>query len=437
MIRALLLTNNFVTLAKLQLKHYITFISTKKYCFCMDKRVEEKKLFEVASERSGKDINSWEEFKELPTIDKENILEDSESDVLFKTKEKYLGGQTTSGTSGRMAAVMKTKADYEKEKGHNKKRLPIFFDEKSRVMILISSSWGHGILRDLREEGIFGKMGNPYDLNYSAEIVENMRIDSLFCNPAFALQIGRILEREERERFETLALGGSALSKPGREELESLFQNADIHKCYGSTESGSVAYQRERESGTNKYVIDTDHHYVEILDKEGNEVKTGEEGEITITNLWENSGIPLLRYRTGDRGLITEQGLLEVMGRLEFDSVKIGGLTVYSENFENAMREVSELLKPEYQVIVKEEKEGENVKPYFIVKAAPRTGFTKDDLVKARTEERLMEEFKITPEKSWKDMAENSVFGRIKIELVEEEYFDESTPSIVDHRGDR
>lgn len=399
--------------------------------------VDRERLFEIVSQRKEMTVDSWEDFEELETQDKRSLLKNSENDVLFDTDEKVLGGQVTSGTSGRMAAITKTKKDYEKEKQHNDLRLSRFFDKDSRVMVLIRSSWGQGILRDLREKEIFAKMGEPYDLNQSVEIVENMEIDSVFSNPSHALHLGRKLDGPERERFQYLVLGGSSLSEPARKELREKFPNATIFRTYGSTESGSVAFQDEEIAGSNKYLVDTENHYVEILDEDGNPVEEGE-GEITITNIWEGSGIPITRYRTGDRGAVVKEDgrtLLKVFGRMKFDSVKIGGLSVYSENFEKAMDEARELLKPEYQIIVEEDSDGEKTRPYLRVKALPRTGFTKDDLVRARTADILMKNFQITPEKSWKDLVEEQVFGEIELELVKENHFEGKTPEIIDKRN--
>lgn len=397
-----------------------------------------EKVFEIAARRTDHNIESWKDFEQIETQDKQSLLNDSKDDLLFEPKSKVLGGQTTSGTSGRMAAVMKTAADYEKEKSHNDKRLSEFFSQDSRVLILISSAWGYGILRDLRKRSIFGKIGNPYDLDYSAEIIENMNINCLFSNPSFALQIGRRLDGKDRENFKSLALGGSSLSTSARKELEDMFPRATIFKTYGTTESGSVAFQNNDISGTNKYIIDTDHHYVEILDEDGKPVKIGSEGEITITNVWKDSGIPLLRYRTGDKGVLIKENnsiFLKVLGRMTFDSIKVGGLSVYRENFETALEKVKELLKPEYQIIVEEKSEEEKAKPYLRIKAAPRTGFTKDELVRARTSEIIMENFKISDDKSWKDLADKGVFGEIKLDLVNEDYFEGKNAKVLDRRN--
>lgn|GEM_PF-602557 len=400
--------------------------------------VDREKLFNLASERSDRKVGSWNDFEELPTRNKQDLLENSETDVLFESDQKFLGGQTTSGTSGRMAAVMKTERDYEKEKSHNDKRLSEFFNQDSRVLILIRSAWGHGLLRDLRRKNIFGKIASPYHLDQAVEIIENMGINSLFTSPSYALQIGRRLDKKERQRFSSLALGGSGLSKPAKDELENLFPQAQIFQTYGATESGSIAFQDDKIAGTNKYIVDTDHHYVEILNEDDKPVEEGKEGEITVTNLWEKSGIPLLRYTTGDRGILINEGdrtILKVLGRMKFDSVKVGGIEIYSENFENAMQEVSELLKPEYQIIVDENSDGEKAKPYLTVKASPRTGFTKDKLVSARTKHMLMDNFKITSDKSWKDLVEKEVFAEIELDLVKDSYFEGKKPDIIDKRN--
>jgi len=51
--------------------------------------VDREKLFNLASERSDRKVGSWNDFEELPTRNKQDLLENSETDVLFESDQKF------------------------------------------------------------------------------------------------------------------------------------------------------------------------------------------------------------------------------------------------------------------------------------------------------------------------------------------------------------
>jgi len=89
---------------------------------------------------------------------------------------------------------------------------------------------------------------------------------------------------------------------------ESLFedQRARIQACfavpvfnrYGCREVGDIAHEVPAVSGL---VVNSDRVFVEVLDSDGRPCPRGETGEIVVTDL-DNYGMPLIRYRIGDRG---------------------------------------------------------------------------------------------------------------------------------------
>ena len=86
-----------------------------------------------------------------------------------------------------------------------------------------------------------------------------------------------------------------------RARIEEVFQ-APVFNRYGSREVGDIACNCEKNQGLH---IIPDIHYIEILDEQGREVKPGERGEIVVT-LLTNFTMPLIRYKIGDRGILSE-----------------------------------------------------------------------------------------------------------------------------------
>ena len=81
-----------------------------------------------------------------------------------------------------------------------------------------------------------------------------------------------------------------------RQYLEETFQ-CKVYNRYGTLELGGVACECEAHTGLH---ISMENNFVEIL-SDGLPVKTGEVGEIIVTNL-NNLGMPFIRYNIGDAG---------------------------------------------------------------------------------------------------------------------------------------
>lgn len=94
---------------------------------------------------------------------------------------------------------------------------------------------------------------------------------------------------------------GETLTESCRETVESAF-GAEIYNTYGSTEFNRLAFECGQHSG---FHIISDCAVIEII-KDGQNVGPGEEGEIYVTGLY-NYAMPLIRYKLGDIGIMSEE----------------------------------------------------------------------------------------------------------------------------------
>lgn len=78
--------------------------------------------------------------------------------------------------------------------------------------------------------------------------------------------------------------------------IKEAFRTDRIYLVYGMTEQCAFGYTYD---SSYEYVMDPLYGYVEVVDKEGNEVSEGETGEIVVTSFY-NKVMPLIRYKTGD-----------------------------------------------------------------------------------------------------------------------------------------
>lgn len=92
---------------------------------------------------------------------------------------------------------------------------------------------------------------------------------------------------------------GEDLAPAVREQLRQFF-GAPIYDAYGMREVNEIAVQ----GACGSYHVQADRLWVEIVDDAGDSVSPGQEGEVVVTNLLSRS-MPLLRYRTGDRGVLS------------------------------------------------------------------------------------------------------------------------------------
>lgn len=93
---------------------------------------------------------------------------------------------------------------------------------------------------------------------------------------------------------------GSYLSDEAREKIKGALGTA-VFDFYGSGELGCIAWECEKHEG---YHINSDAFVVEIAEN-GRQLPPGEEGEIICTSL-QSYALPLIRYRTGDVGVLAD-----------------------------------------------------------------------------------------------------------------------------------
>ncbi|MFT3886693.1 MAG: hypothetical protein QM713_00810 [Arachnia sp.] len=96
-----------------------------------------------------------------------------------------------------------------------------------------------------------------------------------------------------------VATTAAPLTSSARARLESAF-GAPVYDEYRGSEFGWMAGECGRRDGLH---IFADIRRIEVVDEDGAPVKPGEVGDLAITDL-RNRVFPLIRYRTGDKGIL-------------------------------------------------------------------------------------------------------------------------------------
>lgn len=130
-----------------------------------------------------------------------------------------------------------------------------------------------------------------------AALLTDFRPHAIYGLPSALLEAGRSLSSGGEKLSATAVFtSGELLDTGTRERLHDLFGGA-VFNVYGTSETKEVAWEC-RAGGMH---VNEDVTFVEILDEQGDPLPEGAEGEIVVT-LLVNRAMPLVRYRTGDRG---------------------------------------------------------------------------------------------------------------------------------------
>src|SRR5699024_5321777 len=124
----------------------------------------------------------------------------------------------------------------------------------------------------------------------------------LLCTPSYALHLAEVANEIELDLHKTSISKIITAGEPGgsipsvRKQIEELW-DATLFDHVGMTETGAFGYSCDAQNGLH---INESQFIAEIIDPESLEpAKENEKGELVLTNLG-RYGYPLIRYRTGD-----------------------------------------------------------------------------------------------------------------------------------------
>jgi long-chain acyl-CoA synthetase len=195
-----------------------------------------------------------------------------------------------------------------------------------------------------------------FDLDKALDAIERFQVTKFYSVPTIYI---RLLEIEDlRARIRTLRYCFSAAASMATEVVRAWKNRTglNIYEAYGMTESASMVtynhwYRHVVGSvGTAANLVE-----VQIMDVEGNLLKQGQQGEIcicgpNITRGYLNNPEETKSafwghwFRSGDIGLMDEDGYLYIVDRLK-DMIITGGENVYPREVEEILYTRSEVLE--------------------------------------------------------------------------------------------
>jgi phenylacetate-CoA ligase len=311
------------------------------------------------------DIDSFENFKQLPFTTKSELVDDQLLHPPFGTNltfapERYIRIHQTSGTTGKPLYWLDTKeswnwwADCWKvifQAAGVRSDDRIFFAFSFGPFIGFWAGW-----EGARKVGALAISGGSQSTAQRIRSILDQKATVLICTPTYALHMaaeaekaGIDLARDSSIRI-TIHAGEPGANIPSTKKK---LEQAWGAKCFdhpGATEVGAFGFECDAQPGG--VHVNESEFIVEFRDPDtGDATVEGEKGELVITNLG-RTGSPVIRYRTGDLVQPSQEScpcgrpflLLKggVLGRVD-DMVVVRGVNVFPSAVESVIREFPEI----------------------------------------------------------------------------------------------
>ena len=344
-------------------------------------------------------LDALEQLAELPLTTKDDFRDNYPYGMLAVPLAEVIRVHASSGTTGRPVITGYTRADLD-QWGECMERVYRAGDVGPGDVV--QNAYGYGLFTGglgfhIGAERI-GCTVVPTSSGVTQRqvwLMADLGTTVLTCTPSYALVLAEAIAAEERRPLLKLRVGffGAEPWSDGMRRQIQYGLGLEAFDIYGLTELGGpgVAVECHEHNGLH---ISEDHYYAETVDPEtGAPVPRGEPGELVLTSLRREAS-PVLRYRTRDRTVLTEEPcpcgspfvrMLKVHGRTD-DMIVVRGENVFPSQIEAILLAIDGL-SANYQIVVdREAKQLDSVE--VVVEAAPHTDH---DALQQLAEQRIRE----------------------------------------------
>jgi phenylacetate-CoA ligase len=254
-------------------------------------------------------------FGRLPELTKKIIRDHAAALTSRSLENNRLDANSTSGSSGEPLAFftdLRSKDFRKAADARNRRWLGVRRGEP------VLSLWGsaidqrraaglrgrlHGLLT--RERLLSAYSLSDADMERYAGIIRRYRPRLLVGYPSVLAEFARFCATRSLSfpSLTAIVCSAEALYQDQRETIESCF-GVRVFNRYGCREVGAIAHETPASRGL---VVNSDRILLEIVDADGEPCPPGVVGDFLVTDL-DNYGMPLIRYRIGDRGCWSEAG---------------------------------------------------------------------------------------------------------------------------------
>ncbi|MEM8485023.1 MAG: AMP-binding protein [Bacteroidota bacterium] len=339
-------------------RHALEEVQLRKFQIMLDKILTHNTFYQqklnAAGITSSSDIKSFEDFRKLPFTTKQELVHDQVDNPPYGTNltfplELYTRIHQTSGTTGEPLRCLDTEESWDwwarcwaaVYRGAG-------VTPSDRIFFAFSFGPFIGFWSAYAGAQRIGALALPGGGMSSLQRIKFMlknEVTVLVCTPTYALHLAEVAEQEGIDLSEsnvriTIHAGEPGASLPATKERIERVWGARCCDHAGATEVGAWGFEA---ANSGSFFVNEAEFIAEVVDKEGNPAN---EGELIITNLG-RLGMPVIRYRTGDRVAIdTSETSSErtfrrlkggVIGRID-DALIVRGINVFPSAIENIVR---------------------------------------------------------------------------------------------------
>lgn len=314
-------------------------------------------------------IKSLDSIRSLPFTVKEDLRDQFPFGLLAVPREECVRVHASSGTTGRIVAVL-----------HTEKDIGTWSNLVSRCLYGVGVR-KRDVFQNMAGYGLFtGGLGFHYgaqglgaltvptgagNSKRQVQLMMDFGTTVVHVMPTFALYLMKVfremgIDPKRDTKLRTMFLGAEPHSEETRKRIEG-FYGADAYNSYGLSEMNGpgVSFECHLKEGLH---IWEDNFIVEVIDPDGEEpVPVGEVGELVYTTL-EREAMPLIRYRSRDLASIipepcgcgrTHCRISRIQGRID-DMIIWKGVNIFPNQIDGVLMDVKEM-EGAYLVILETE----------------------------------------------------------------------------------
>jgi len=388
-----------------------------------------------------KEITSYEDFKKIPFLTKDEILTVPLRERTFVPEEEIARFSFSSGTtSNDNLLIIPWTSTLSPGKPYYRR---LELSGISRILILLPPSLGLFPPASPKEQSVFIP-GDVTNLSMSARLCKELGVQSIRTTPTILYFFLKYLEEVDFDNNAVISISliGEYCTSQKLDFFKKRFPKAKIMLKYGVSEAGGAIGLRTRcldGAPPNYYHLKGDDKlFLEFINDAGEVLSEGEVGEIVVTSL-KKEAFPLIRYKLADVAHIKEKKctcgrpVMVLGGRRNYDILKFHGVSIYIELIEEALAQVMNYLEPQFQMHVYERIAGGKLLPQLKLKLKLKEGQAETEFVRNVIIENVTENLLLSAEKTLDYFVKNNIFLPLEIEFVEDWPQGAKSKNIISH----
>jgi phenylacetate-CoA ligase len=383
-----------------------------------------RRKYEKANFNPAADFNSIEDVRKIPLLSKKELSETDPKELLFIKEDEGCYVSVTSGTTGEPFFIFRS-GDIPLRDSETFGKSLLLFNPR-----LTAKAFARRALN--RYKGGPFLVGDIYNLPGSCHLAAKLGINTIITTPTLAIILKDYIERYPnlKKTLKSFLLSGEFVSQEKKKILEELYPHLKFSFIYGMAEIGHITYQCqfliERKEQI-YYHPETNYYYFEIINSDtGKEVKLGEKGELVITS-FESLATPIIRYKTGDSAIFKENDcpcgsagpLLQILGRIDYDAVKVGGFVLKKQMMEKPISSFKEILEGSFEAHIYERYVNTKPRIKVMLNLALKTGLEESLDIKQKVENEFLENWQLSPNLNLRKAVEAGLFEPLQINFVD------------------